>query len=205
VTRARTEQESFWEGGFGDEYTSRNVTEPDLRAKFFRKVFELAPTVRTACELGANRGDNVRAIHVVRPDVRLTAVEVNHSAVRQLAALPGVEAVHSSIQDFAPSAAYDLVFTCGVLIHLAPQDLPSVYAKMTALSRRYVLVNEYYNPVPVEIEYRGHKARLFKRDFAGELLDLAGGKLAVVDYGFLWKRLEPGWDNTTWVLMEKVC
>jgi spore coat polysaccharide biosynthesis protein SpsF len=204
VTRPRTAQEEFWEGQFGDEYTVRNVTTPEARTPFFRKILDLAAGVRTVCELGANRGDNLRAIHVLRPDVRATAVEVNRSAFEQLETLPGVEAVHASIQDFRSATRYDLVFTCGVLIHLPPEDLPGVYEKMVSLSSRYVLLNEYFNPVPVELEYRGHQGRLFKRDFAGELLKGTPVSLRVVDYGFLWKRLEPGWDNTTWVLMEKV-
>jgi pseudaminic acid biosynthesis-associated methylase len=202
--RAKTEQEAFWEGSFGDEYTKRNVTEPELRTGFFKRILERAPDVRSVCEFGANRGDNLAALRRVRPDLAMTGVEVNGVAAEVMGRIPGVTPVVSSIQDFNTDQRFDLVFTCGVLIHLNPDDLPATYKKMVSLSSRFVMVNEYFNPRPVEIDYRGHSGRLFKRDFAGELLDAHKNQLRVVDYGFLWKRLEPGWDDTTWVLMEKV-
>lgn len=44
-------------------------------------------------------------------------------------------------------------------------------------------VCEYYNPVAVTIPYRGHTDRLFKPDFAGEILDRFDD-VELVDYGF---------------------
>jgi spore coat polysaccharide biosynthesis protein SpsF len=46
-------------------------------------------------------------------------------------------------------------------------------------------------------------ARLWKRDFAGEMLDRFPD-LKVVDYGFVWRRdpIAP-MDDITWVLLEK--
>ncbi len=60
------------------------------------------------------------------------------------------------------------------------------------------MVAEYYNPTPVAISYRGHNDRLFKRDFAGELLDLYP-QLQLVDYGFVYRR-DPSFpqDDLTW-------
>jgi len=63
-------------------------------------------------------------------------------------------------------------------------------------------VCEYYNPSPVSVPYRGHQDRLFKRDFAGDLIEGYGLKL--VDYGFIYKR--DTWapqDDVTWFLLEK--
>jgi spore coat polysaccharide biosynthesis protein SpsF len=64
-------------------------------------------------------------------------------------------------------------------------------------------VCEYYNPTPVEVTYRGHEQALFKRDFAGEMLD-AFPELTLVDYGFTYHR-DPKFplDDSTWFLMEK--
>jgi spore coat polysaccharide biosynthesis protein SpsF len=64
------------------------------------------------------------------------------------------------------------------------------------------MVCEYYNPTPVSINYRGHNDRLFKRDFAGEMMQQFNLKL--VNYGFNYKHdsyLTN--DDTTWFLMEK--
>src|SRR5262249_42089560 len=131
--------------------------------------------------------------------------ELNPQAVAVLKTQPGVQAVHAAILDFgAPEDSFDLVLTCGVLIHINPADLPAIYRKMLALSSRYILINEYFNPTPVALPYRGHEERLFKRDFGSEFLTTNEGHARVVDYGFLWQPMEPAWDNTTWWLFEKV-
>jgi pseudaminic acid biosynthesis-associated methylase len=90
-----------------------------------------------------------------------------------------------------------------VLIHINPDRLRSVYETLHKASSRLILVCEYYNPTPVAIPYRGHADRLFKRDFAGEMLD-AFPDLRLVDYGFAYRR-DPAFpqDDITWFLMEK--
>lgn len=201
--RTKTEQELFWEGTFGAEYTERNRINPEDRVPFFSQVLQKTFGVRSICELGANKGHNLKAIAQLSPQYELTGVELNPAALSELSQIPNTQAVHSSIQDFSPNRQYDLVYTCGVLIHLNPDDLPRVYEKMFELSSRYILINEYFNPVPVELPYRGHGDKLFKRDFAGELIEQYPNQLCVVDTGFLWKRNAPSWDDTTWFLLEK--
>jgi len=98
---------------------------------------------------------------------------------------------------------HDLTFTCGVLIHINPELLPELYTRLYECSRSYILINEYYNQKPVEASYRGHSERLFKRDFAGELLDRYPD-LELVDYGFQYHRDHnfPA-DDMTWFLLKK--
>jgi len=62
---------------------------------------------------------------------------------------------------------------------------------------------EYYNPVPVEVSYRGHQGKLFKRDFSGEMLDKFKD-LRLIRYGFVYHR-DPSFpqDDITWFLLEK--
>ena len=100
-------------------------------------------------------------------------------------------------------AEYDLVFTKGVLIHLNPQSLESVYKKIYNSSSRWILTIEYYSRSPQEIMYRGHENVLFKRDFAGELLDKYKNELLLSDYGFIYHRDTYPQDDLTWFLMEK--
>ena len=201
--RHKTDQELFWEGNFGTEYTARNQISLELRQAFFAKVLQKTYGVRTICELGANRGHNLQAIANLSSNFDLTGVEINQVAIAELENISDVQALQSSIQDFEPNNKFDFVFTCGVLIHVNPDNLPIVYQRIYEVSERYILFNEYYNPVPVEINYRGHTGKLFKRDFAGEFIEQHSGKVSVIDYGFLWNQLHPGWDNTTWFLLEK--
>jgi len=84
-----------------------------------------------------------------------------------------------------------------------PDVLPQVYEKLFASCGRYLLIAEYYNPSPVAISYRGHSDRLYKRDFAGEIMDQYP-QLQLLDYGFSYHRdLNFPQDDITWFLMEK--
>ena len=199
----KAEQTKFWEGDFGNEYTVRNDIDADDRVKFFKKIAALSPGTISICELGANKGHNLQSFAKISKNFKLTGVELNKQAFEKMNTIPEISAIHSSIQDFKPNESFDLVFTCGVMIHLPPQDLPDVYKKMFELSSRYVMINEYFNPSPTEIPYRDHTDRLFKRDFGGEFMDAFKDNVRLIDYGFLWSKVEPTWDNTTWWLFEK--
>lgn len=203
--KRRTDQEQFWAGAFGDEYTSRNEGDDLVAANtaLFSRILARAGGVSSVLELGANRGLNLRALRSLLPKGELAAVEINAAAVTELQGIPGVSVHHQSILDFAPPRRYELVFTKGVLIHLPPDSMPAVFDLLDRASGRYVAIIEYDNPVPVEVSYRGHRERLFKRDFAGEFLD-RHPSFRLVDYGFVYRR-DPVFplDDITWFLMER--
>jgi spore coat polysaccharide biosynthesis protein SpsF len=57
--------------------------------------------------------------------------------------------------------------------------------------------------VPVSVDYRGHAQRLYKRDFAGEMMERYPF-LELLDYGFVYRRDRAfPQDDITWFLMEK--
>ncbi|WP_417913629.1 pseudaminic acid biosynthesis-associated methylase [Candidatus Electronema sp. JM] len=201
-----TKQEAFWEGNFGNEYTGRNRGGRWVATNvaFFSKALARTQNVQTVLELGSNIGLNLMALRQLFPEVKLSAVEINSKAASELKSnLPDVDLYLGSILEFQPNATWDLVFTKGVLIHINPDWLPMVYELMHRSSSRYLFVSEYYNPKPIEITYRGHTDKLFKRDFAGEILDQFPD-LNLIDYGFVYHR-DPNFpqDDTTWFLMEK--
>ena len=202
----QTEQEDFWAGEFGNDYTRRNrgLNWVAANTAFFTKVLDRTQKIQTVLELGANIGMNLLALRSLLPDAKLSAVEINESAAVELNAnLKDVTLYLTSILEFQPIETWDLVFTKGVLIHINPEKLPIVYERLYQSSSHYVLIAEYYNPTPSEINYRGHTGKLFKRDFAGEMLDQYPD-LKLVDYGFVYHR-DPNFpqDDTTWFLMEK--
>jgi spore coat polysaccharide biosynthesis protein SpsF len=70
-------------------------------------------------------------------------------------------------------------------------------------SNKYIAIVEYYNPTPVEISYRGHDDRLFKRDFAGDMMKMYPD-LKLIDYGFVYhKDSNFPQDDVTWFIMKK--
>ena len=201
-----TPQEKFWAGNFGEEYIDRNEGQDLLAAnlKFFSSALRLAPDISSCLELGANIGMNLKALKLLYPKIDLKAVEINTSAANTLGEFIGAKNVfQGSIFDYITNKKSDLVLIKTVLIHINPKMLNAVYEKMYKNSSRYILICEYYNTTPVDINYRGHNDRLFKRDFAGEMLDKYPD-LNIVDCGFAYHRIPPymGGD-ITWFLLEK--
>lgn len=195
-----TETEQFWKGEFGDEYTRRNVGLVESNTAFFANVLARTHDIQSVIEYGAGTGQNLVAINRLLPKARLLGVEINEQAASEI---PLGEVLRKSMLDIdLVQHCADLTFTKGVLIHIAPEDLPLAYDVLHATSRQYVVVAEYYNPKPVEVEYRGHAGKLWKRDFAGEILDRFDD-LTLVDYGFTYHKDRWPQDDITWFLMEK--
>ncbi len=197
------EQELFWSGEFGDEYSLRN-SNINLRVPHWaRKLSAMDSLPTSALELGCNIGLNLHALKTILPEIDLNAVEINKFAYEKVKAWGKANIYHQSILDFVPERQYDLTFTFGVLIHINPDDLTKVYDTLYNASSRYIIISEYYNPTPVEVTYRGHKGKLFKRDFCGELLD-RHKDLILRDYGFFYHR-DPlcTADDTTYFVLEK--
>lgn len=202
----KTEQESFWAGKFGSEYSQRNQGDALLASNlnFFSTALRAAHGLKSCIEFGANIGMNLKALKLLNPTLDLHAIEINADAAKELVKTITEKNVYqSSILDFESSECWDLTLIKGVLIHINPDELIKVYEKLVAACGKYLLVAEYYNPSPVAIPYRGHANRLFKRDFAGEIMD-RHQQMTLIDYGFAYRR-DPNFpqDDITWFLLEK--
>ena len=199
-------QEEFWAGEFGDQYLIRNKITPDILssriANWAKMLKNINPKPKTILELGCNIGANLLALKTLLPNVNIEAVEINKKAA-DIASKTGCKIYNTSILNFKSNTKYDLCFTSGVLIHINPEVLNDVYQIIYNLSNSYIILSEYYNPTPIDVIYRGNKDKLFKRDFAGEMLDIYKN-LLLLDYGFFYHRdeLTKG-DDATWFLLKK--
>jgi spore coat polysaccharide biosynthesis protein SpsF len=207
MNNLKTEQEQFWSGKFGDEYTERNQGGLALASNIalFTKIMGRTRPIQSKIELGANRGLNLQAIKQLLPQIKLAAVEINEVAVKHLQASfgDGIKVYHQSILEFVPKSKYDFALIKGVLIHINPDYLGKVYDMLYLSTTRYICIAEYYNPKPVEVTYRGHEGKLFKRDFAGEMMDKFPD-LKLIDYGFVYHRdYKFPQDDMTWFVLEK--
>ena len=201
-----TPQEQFWAGEFGSAYIERNQGAKLLAANldFFAKSLRHTRQLTSCIEFGANIGMNLKALSLLFPGLKAHGIEINPVAAAHLGeTIPAANVYNQSIMEFNASGNWDLTLIKGVLIHLNPEVLPAVYDKLVAATGRYLLVAEYYNPSPVTINYRGHTDRLFKRDFAGEIMD-RHRHMELLDYGFSYRR-DPNFpqDDITWFLLEK--
>lgn len=202
-----TTQIEFWKSGFGDRYSRRNPITPEiwrrLARDWGRMLTATCPPPTSALEVGCNIGRNLVALRPFIPEMH--GVEPNAEACRLAQENPDLTGVNiregmGSDLPFA-DASIDLVFTSGVLIHVAPEHLGSVTDEIVRVARHYILAIEYFSHEPVSIPYRGHEGFLFKRDFGGFYLDRYP-YLRVVDYGFLWQRFDSS-DNSNWWLFAK--
>lgn len=200
----------FWRGRQGDDYIGRNDLASDQfqsRCLMWQKILaNCAPRQPlSALEVGANIGRNLRAISTVSPGTELIAVEPNAAARSTLSLQPfmlrrgqvfsGAAQALPMTNNFA-----DLVFTCGVLIHIPPSDLLSACREIVRVSRRWVVAIEYFSDKEEMIRYRGEDNKLWKRDFGKFYLDHF--PLRPVHVGFEW-RVTTGLDNLTWWVFEK--
>ncbi|NNM81510.1 MAG: pseudaminic acid biosynthesis-associated methylase [Burkholderiales bacterium] len=203
--RFKTEQEAFWAGEFGNEYVSRNQGQRLVAGNLalFSKILSASERVGSVIEFGANVGLNLIALKQLLPDAEFSAIEINANASSELEKLGYVKVYRQSILEFESKENYDLALIKGVLIHIHPDMLPEVYDRLYQASARYICLVEYYNPTPVSVPYRGHSERLYKRDFAGEMLDRFPD-LKLASYGFSYHRDRNfPQDDLTWFLLEK--
>ena len=202
-----TQQENFWAGEFGNEYVSRSQGEEIINSNidFFKKALKNADDIKTCIEFGSNIGLNIRALKKIYPDQEHHVIEINKKAVEYLKDFISEEnIINDSIINFKPFKKWDLVLIKGVLIHINPEMLSKIYLSLVNSCNKYLLINEYYNPKPVSIDYRGHSEKLYKRDFAGEILD-SFPEMKLIDYGFLYERdpIHKRVGSTNWFLLKK--
>lgn len=176
---SETRQAAVWKGDFGREYTDRNTLDIDGLDDLYRKNYGLTrsaintlflrdiPKEASFLELGCNTGNQLLMLHRMGWS-NLSAVELQpYAAEIARKRLPGTAVKLGSALDvpFA-DAEFDVVFTSGVLIHIAPEDLPRAMDEIHRASREYIWGLEYYAPEVTEVTYRTHSSLLWKMDFA---------------------------------------
>jgi pseudaminic acid biosynthesis-associated methylase len=183
----------FWKGEFGKKYLARNMGRVESNIAFFEKFlperFKTGSThrLKSVVEFGCGAGENLLALSKVIKAVSLYGVEVNEDAAD--ACKVGTITRGSFLTK--PVFQRDLCLSKGLLIHIPPHDLPLAYKRIYESARRVIMLAEYHNPAPVEVEYRGHRGKLWKRDFAAELW-AAYPDLKLESYGFAWKHDKTG-------------
>ena len=193
----------FWTGEFGDEYTERNTGNINARINLWEEIIQ-GLDFDSVLEVGANTGQNLRALRTLT-DAEFFALEPNVKARKHLISSGLVLSENmcrgTAINIDTPFiGGLDLVFTSGVLIHIPPSELLLACKEIYRISKKYIVCIEYFSAQMEEIEYRGHRNVLWKRDFGKFWLD--NFDLKVVNYGFAWKPVT-GLDNLTWWVFEK--
>lgn len=210
----QNELNKFWSGEFGNNYISRN-NNPEMikdNTEIFKRCFvKNKIKIKSVLEYGSNVGMNLIALNKIYKKLDISAVEINKIACEKLSQnIKNTKIYNESIISFNKNHSslnnkFDLVFTKTVLIHISPKSIFDVYDAIFKKSKKYIYIAEYYNPFPTMIKYRGHNNKLFKRDFAGDLLNKYKN-LKIVDYGFIYNYDKKFYnsDNFNWFLLKKL-
>jgi pseudaminic acid biosynthesis-associated methylase len=199
----KVDQLATWQGEFGKEYTDRNVVDWQQRLPAFARMLE-GLELRRVLEVGCNRGHNLRTLaEFFGNRAEVFGVEPNPYALSiARAGAEGYSVVPGNAFDLPFKDGYfDLAFTFGVLIHIAPDTLADAMREIARVSRRYILASEYFAEQDTEIEYRGRPGLMWKCDFLKHYQEAVPG-LALVRNG-RWG-VEDGFSGTAhWWLLEK--
>lgn len=217
-----SQQTETWAGEFGREYTLRNKPGPDEqmhRQIFWQRVLDSASKansdfdpqkLQSVFELGCGRGDNLVAIKQECPTALMSGIDVNETAVRAARehgfTIGTADARHARTWMTGTWGEFvkpDLVLTRGLLIHIPPIDLSSIYRQIYKCAGKYIIMAEYYAPTATEVEYRGMKKHLWRNDFAGQFM-AQYPDVFLIDYGFAYHRDHAApQDDLTWFVMRK--
>jgi pseudaminic acid biosynthesis-associated methylase len=175
----KTSQISVWTETFGKAYTDRNSLSPrDLDAMYERnygvgrRKLNERFLASISCdsrilEVGCNLANQLALLDEMGYS-HLHGVEIQHYALQQAQArLPGVRLVEASAFELPyPDGYFDMIFTSGVLIHIAPGDLRKAIAEIHRCARSYIWGFEYYAAEVTQVRYRGYDDLLWKMDYA---------------------------------------
>lgn len=179
-----TEQMRNWTGAFGKEYTDRNalsleemealykgnygVTRTELNEQFLK---DLDRSIRVL-EVGSNIGNQLLCLqrmgfsNLYGIELQSYAVELSKSRTKRINIIEG-----SAFDIPYKDSYFDLVFTSGVLIHIAPSDIALAMREIHRCVREYIWGFEYYADEYTKITYREHRNLLWKADFPRLYLD----------------------------------
>lgn len=181
---AETPQTEVWRGEFGRAYTDRNtldveelnalwsgnygITRREINQIFLQEIPKTASFLEVGCNVGNQLLQlqelgyrNLSAVEIQAHAVAIAKSRVKNVDIRQASALK------LPFDD----DAFDVVFTSGVLIHIAPEDLPRAMEEIHRCARTYIWGAEYYAPEVTEVNYRGYEQLLWKMDYARRYLE----------------------------------
>ena len=192
-------QQKWWKGQEGNNYTDRN-REMTGRIEMFAKLLMALPQFpHRILEVGANRGLNLTAINEILNDsATLIGLEPNEIARHQIP-FNSIDGVAQNIP--LDDDSVDLTFSCGVLIHIHPDELEQACREIYRVSSKYIICIEYFSDKLEMITYQGKENLLWKQDF-GKLYMNLFPDLTLIDCRFFWKEAT-GLDNVTAWVFEK--
>ena len=179
-----TKQMEKWAGEFGKEYTDRNALTLEEMERLYQKNYgvtrtemnlefigDLRRSIRIL-EVGSNIGNQLLYLQnmgfqtLYGIELQEYAVEISKSRTKHINIIQG-----SAFDIPFKDNFFDLVFTSGLLIHIAPSDIEQVLREIHRCTKKYIWGFEYFADSYTQVEYRGHTELLWKTNFVKLYLD----------------------------------
>jgi len=209
-----TSQMAKWSGEFGRDYTDRNALSlAEMEALYMSKYGVNRTSMNTRfigaldrsmriLEVGSNVGNQLLCLQrmgftsLFGVELQGYAVEISKHRTQH------INIVEGAVFDIAfKDEFFDLVFTSGVLIHIAPSDITKALQEIHRCSRRLIWGFEYFSEGYAEVVYRGNAGLLWKTNFPQLYLDTFGDLRLVKEERFKYK---DDANVDTMFLLEKV-
>jgi len=180
-----TKQTKKWMGDLGRKYAERNAFTLDESNEKYKEKYGINKTELNELFL-KNLNKNIRILEVgsgigkqlsflQSMDFKnLYGIEINNYAVEvSKIRIKDINIIQGTAFDIPFKNEYfDLVFTSGMLIHIAPPDLKNALQEIFRCTKKYIWGLEYYADKHTPIEYQGQKNLLWKANFPQVYLDL---------------------------------
>jgi len=179
-----TAQTQIWKGEFGREYTDRNTFDVEALDSLYRENYGFTrtqinqeflsdiPKEAKILEIGCNTGNQLLLLqrmgytNLSGLELQSYALETARSRIRNISFEQG-----SALAIPFPDDSFDMVFTSGVLIHIAPEDIPRALDEIHRCARTFIWGLEYYSPNTTEVSYRSHNGLLWKMNYAQRYIE----------------------------------
>jgi pseudaminic acid biosynthesis-associated methylase len=174
----KTPQVEFWTGNFGKEYTERNyqtIADSDLayknnygvkRSEMNGEFLGSLNKESKILEVGCNIALQLLQLQSMGFS-NLYGIELQHYAVeRAKENVKNISIIQGSGFDLPFKDNYfDMVYTSGVLIHIAPADVNKFMSEIVRVSNKMVWGFEYYSPELKQLNYRGNEGFMWKANY----------------------------------------
>ena len=180
----KTRQINIWRGEFGKEYTLRNELTIDEIENYWKTTYgyyrtelnedfigSLDRKIRIL-EVGCNIGHQLICLQYMGfkslygIEIQDFAIELSKSKTKNINIIQG-----SAFDIPFKDGFFDLIFTTGLLIHIAPTDINDVLNEIYRCTKKYIWGFEYYAETYKEIMYYGKNEMLWKTNFSKLFLD----------------------------------
>jgi pseudaminic acid biosynthesis-associated methylase len=174
----RNPQAEAWKGDFGREYTDRNTLSVDEVEALYFGLFGITRTELNSpfvdlldrsiriLEIGSNIGSQLKILQRMGFQ-SLYGIEIQQAAIEKARSqTTNINLIQGNALDVPfKDGFFDLVFTSGVLIHIAPENLFRVLAEVHRCSKRYIWGFEYFAEQLTEVAYRDRAEMLWKGNY----------------------------------------